>query len=85
MDYWVGLRVILSKPNHCLPRRVLLADIEVGWSKAEGSKTKAQDLSIKSLSVGLSYVGTYRLPGWCSRDKHGQWFEIVCEMTQNRS
>nr|AAX30582.2 SJCHGC05284 protein [Schistosoma japonicum] len=62
----------------------MLSGVGVGWKKARGDQTKTWYQSMKSLTIGLSHVNRYKLPGWGPRDGRNKWLETLGDMAQNR-
>nr|ABA40795.1 SJCHGC03093 protein [Schistosoma japonicum] len=47
--------------DHHVARRAMLAGQRVGWNKGRGSQTNIWHQSMKTLTVGLRHIGSYRL------------------------
>jgi hypothetical protein len=79
---WLGH--VLRMPGDRLPRRSMLASAHDSWRKSAGGQTMTWQRSMKSLTTGLSRIGTVRLPGWGPRDRPLQWLETLGDMAQSR-
>ena len=80
---WLGH--VLRMPAHRLPNRVLFAVPGPGWKKMCGGQPMTWLRGMKKLTVGLSRVGSSRLPGWGAKDDDRRWLRTLGDMASSRS
>ncbi|CAH8842571.1 unnamed protein product [Trichobilharzia szidati] len=68
-------------PSHHL-RRVILADVGLGWKTADTGQTKTWYHSLKSLTVSSSDIGRRRLSDLGPQDAKKRWLKTFGGMVQ---
>lgn len=58
--------------SHGLPRRVILAGVDVSWKKSRGGQTKAWHQFTRTLVTDLNHAGRCRLPDWAMHNNYDQ-------------
>ena len=80
---WLGH--ILRMHNDRLPARVAHAEAPPDWKKQVGGQSMTWLRGMKSLTLPLSRVGRYRLPGWGPRDNPTRWLRSLSDIASCRS
>jgi hypothetical protein len=80
---WLGH--ILRMHNDRLPTRVAHTEAPPGWKKQVGGQSMTWLRGMKSLTLPLSRIGRYRLPGWGPRDNPNLWLRSLSDIAACRS
>ncbi|KAA3673359.1 uncharacterized protein DEA37_0011887 [Paragonimus westermani] len=70
-----------SVAHEHLPYRALYTEATNSWVKPRGGQATTWSRNMKTLTVPLSKLGRYRLPGWGPRDRSDRWLDTLSEMT----
>jgi hypothetical protein len=80
---WLGH--VLRMQRNRLPYRTIFAEPAPGWKKPTGGQHMTWLRNMKALTLPLSKIGRYRLPGWGPRDHPLSWLQTLSDIAACRS